>query len=1053
MFRKTVLVRALSLAFTAAAMSMAVAPAAMAQSSATGIIYGRVEAPAGSTVVMTNTETGLKRTMSVDATGRYQATALPVGRYKVELMRGGQVAGTTEVEVILGQGAEASFGAAAPGAIAGAPQTVQVTGSRSRIDVSNTNNGAVFTARELAKLPVQTNLTSIALLAPNTTQADAAYGGASFGGSGASENSFYVNGFPITNPMTQLGSIELPFGAIGQSSVITGGFGAEFGRSIGGVLNITTKSGTNRWEAGAMYSINPQELRSDRSNIYYPNTGYVDNAETDGTLHFRRDNTETNTHQAGFYIGGPIIQDRLFMFIAGDATQNDREFLDLVSGSASTTLGRDGWNIRRNREKRYVAKFDWNLSDNHRLEWTTIGSDARDRQRTVGYVLNAANPYAKADLDGTPNTVLWSELETRNPGASGATVNSLKYTGNITEDLTVTALYGELGGKRGVTYNTFGIPTLPPAIVVPPVSRRVPELDAQGLYKNMNRYPGNLTRPGESEVKSLRLDVEYKLGAHTVRAGIDHNDIELTNAGVERSGGSRWSFGKVPAGREFEDVALNSGQFGTVGNFGGFGPRGYYTTQSIFSSITDAFATQSAQYIEDRWQVNKDLLVTLGLRNDQYSNTNGDGEKFIEKKRQIAPRLAASWDVNGDASLKVFGSAGRYFLQLPTQVAARAASRSTLTLQDFTYTGIDPLTGVPTGLNPINGPASPDSELGQRKLPQSVVVKDLKSNYQDEITLGFERAYSPMLNFGAKVTYRKLGAGIDDNCDTRRLFVAARNLGIPVVSRDYMNCFIFNPGEDATIWIDGHDAAGNPLVTGKGQYVHFSAAELGYPKAKRKYEALDLYVEHPFRNGWYAKLNYTLSRSIGNMEGQTRSDTGQTDIATTAAWDYPEFQAYSYGLLPNDRKHQFKLYGYYQINTDWSLGFNGLIQSGRPKTCLGTNIDSEEGLNDPYGEEFGGSHYGPEYFWCGGKPAPRGSLGRLPTEKRLDLSLAYNPSFMKALTVKLDVFNAFNSQSVLARQETYDDGSGEVVEPDFGEARTTATERNMRFTVEYRHQF
>ncbi|HZX27608.1 MAG TPA: TonB-dependent receptor, partial [Telluria sp.] len=502
-----------------------------------------------------------------------------------------------------------------------------------------------------------------------------------------------------------------------------------------------------------------------------------------------------------------------------------------------------------------------------------------------------------------------------------------------------------------------------------------------------------------------------------------------------------------------QPARLGSGQSGIVANFGGYGTQGYYVTKSVFSSITDASATQAAQYLEDRWQVTKNLLVTAGLRNDSYSNSNGNGDKFIEKKTQIAPRLSASWDVNGDATLKIFGSAGRYFLQLPTRVAARAASISTLTRQDFTYTGIDPATGAPTGIKAINDALSPDGEVGQIKLPKSVVVKDLKSNYQDEITLGFERAYSPDLNFGVKGTFRKLGAGIDDNCDTRRLYKWAVDHGIQVYGPQFMSCYIFNPGEAADIWIDGHDARGNPVVTGKGQYAHFSAAELGFPKAERKYAALDMFLEHPFRNGWYAKLNYTFGKNWGNMEGQTRSDTGQTDIATTAAWDFPEFAPYSNGVLPNDRKHQLKAYGYYEFNKEWSMGFNALIQSGRPKVCLGTDVDAENGLKDPYGAEFGGPGYGAEYFWCGGKPAPRGSLGRLPTEKRLDLSLAYNPAWLKDMTFKVDMFNVFNSQSVLAREETYDDGSGEAVEANYGEPRELVAPRRMKFTVEYKHKF
>ena len=98
MLRKTVLVRALSIAFSTAALTAAVVPAALAQSNAAGNIYGNVEAAAGSTVVLLNTDTGLKRTIVPDSTGRYFATALPPGHYKVELVRDGQVSKTVEVD-------------------------------------------------------------------------------------------------------------------------------------------------------------------------------------------------------------------------------------------------------------------------------------------------------------------------------------------------------------------------------------------------------------------------------------------------------------------------------------------------------------------------------------------------------------------------------------------------------------------------------------------------------------------------------------------------------------------------------------------------------------------------------------------------------------------------------------------------------------------------------------------------------------------------------------------------------------------------------------------
>ncbi|MEN9866318.1 MAG: hypothetical protein RL748_1908 [Pseudomonadota bacterium] len=1017
MFRETVLARALSIAFSAAALTAVMPQVVMAQSSATGTIFGRVDSPSGATVVLLNTETGAKRTVTVDASGNYRVTALPTGRYKVDLVRNGAVASSQEVDVLLGQGAEVTFVATTA-----ATQTVKVTGTRKRIDVSNTNNGAVFTQKELAKLPVATNLTAVTLLAPNTVRADAAYGGASFGGGAASENAYYINGFPVTNPLSQLGGSELPFGGVSQVSVITGGFGAEFGRSIGGVLNVITKSGTNNWEFGGSMSINPKSLMARVDDIYYPVQGTEDTAATDGKIHFRRREREDETIQYGFFLGGPIIQDKLFMFVAADETVRRRAY---SNSTASTTLARDGWNEQKDRTQRYLLKFDWNLNDNHRLEWTTISDLTKEKYKTFGL-----DPVTNRG-----NGINYSTYTDENPDTAGATSNFLKYTGNLTDKLTLTTLYGESRAPRKLVFEEYDVNS-PLYQIASSVAARVPSLNAQGLYQNKQKFGalGNIQKPGRDGIKSFRLDLEYKLGDHTLRAGLDDNKLTSTNAGNFTVGGGAWVYGKVPAGRENTPATVSLGRTATVANFGGFGTQGYFVTERLFSSVTQASAAQSAQYIEDRWQITKNLLLIGGIRNDNYSNSNGDGIKFIDVKNATAPRFSASWDVYGDASLKVFGSAGRYYLQLPTQVAARAASRSTLTRQDFTYTGIDPATGAPTGLNPINQPASANNELGQAKDPRTVAAKDIKPNYQDEITLGFEKAYSPDLNFGVKATYRKLGAGIDDNCDTRPI---QAYLDTNHIDGAFISCYIFNPGEDSTIFVA--DRVGNG-----GRYVTFTAAQLGYPKIERKYTAVDLFLEHPLRNNWYGKVNYTWSRSKGNIEGQTRSDTGQTDIAISAAFDYPEFSPNSNGLLPNDRTHSLKAYGFYELTPEWSLGANLLIQSGRPKVCLGTNLPVDTADHGP--------GYGAEYFHCNGVDLPRGTIGRLAYEKRLDLSLAYKPRQIKGLGFKVEVYNVANAQTATARQEQYDGGDGAVL-PNYGENRTTMAPRSAKLSVEYTHKF
>lgn len=1057
MLKKTVLVHALSLAFSGAVLGLAATAPAMAQSNATGVVAGK--AAAGASVVLTNVDTGLRRTATVDTTGNYRATALPPGRYRVELMRDGSAASTVEVDVILGQTVDASFDGVS---------TVQVTGRRTRIDVTNATNSAVFTAKELAKLPVQQNLTSIVLLAPNTTQGDSAFGNtASFGGSGVSENSFYLNGFPITNPLNQLGSMELPFGSIQQASVMTGGFGAEFGRSIGGVLSLTSKSGTNTWEAGALYSITPDALRADYHNIYFPVTGDPANAATDGKLRQRYDTREVTTHQYGAYVGGPIIRDKLFMFASLERlTTRDEHVGGVTTQGNPVNIGQSGVTRNKQMDNRWLAKIDWNITDDHRLEFTSAGNDNRTRYQTYGYTLNPNNPNALAQMDGVQNNQVYTSALARNlsatdpsySGVPGAELNMGRYVGNITNDLTVTALYGEMKTERGTTYenlgaNSGGLSGLP-AGVAWTTTGRWPALN-QGLYRQYNFFSGNRSLAEASDtVKAGRLDIEYKIGKHTIRAGIDSAKLETVGAGYSTSGGSTWTYRNVT--NPNISNPLSNSRPAIVANYGGSGLAGYYVRQVIFNSITDASSKQNAQYIEDRWQATPNLLLTFGLRNDAYSNANGDGEKFLDMKDQVAPRFSAAWDVNGDASFKVFGSAGRYYLQLPTGVAARAASRSTFTSQDFTYTGIDPTNGAPQGLVAINTPFSANGEYGQRKDVRAVVSENLDPNYQDEVTIGFERAWNQDLNFGGRLTYRKLGAGIDDNCDQRLIYDYALKNGIQVDSPYALSCFIWNPGKDAVLWIDGNDAEGNPVVTGRGQLATISAAQIMQPEAKRTYKALDLFVEHPLRNGWYGRVNYTWSRSEGNMEGQTRSDTGQADVGTSAGWDFPEFTPGAYGRLPNDREHQLKAFGFYQLTPEITLGGNVLVQSGRPKTCLGTNNNVDAGLDPswPLGYEYEwGPGYGPEYFYCGGEPVPRGTLGRMPTEKRLDLAVTYAPNYVKGLQLKVDVFNATNEQKPRSRTSTYDAGDQTVISPTYGMLTQYQAPRSVRFTVEYNNRF
>jgi hypothetical protein len=1022
MLRNTVLVRALQVAFATAAITVAVTPTAMAQSNASGTVFGKIAAGSGDTVVLKNNGTNATRSATLDANGNFRVTSLPIGTYTATLTKGGATVGTTQLEVLAGQGVEAAFESGAAVASTAGVQSVRVTGRRNRIDVSSSNNGATFTARELEKLPIGRNVESIVQLAPNTTRGDPSYpAGASFGGGGASENAYYINGMVATNALTQLGAMELPFGAIAQAQVLTGGFGVEFGRSTGGVVNITTKSGTNTWEAGAMASITPRSTRASYRDQYYSNTGAF--PETDNTLYLRRQDNKLQQSQTSAYVGGPLIPDTLFGFVALEQTKSESD--QVVGSTTATTLGTGGFRNAETTTKRYYGKLDWNINDNHRLEFTAIG----DLPKT-DYDYRSYN-YATRAVGSTVNTSVHQEFGPAN--ANGGELQSLRYVGNLTDNLTINALYGKTQSRHiyePVNYD----PNMPQVSAA--AANRVPGLNYNAGQKFTSTIPLNGSK---DDVTSKRLDLEYKLGNHTLRAGLDNNKAVSTGAGEAYAGGSLIQYQRTKTPNQ--SINVSGGSLPALAQFGGLAAQGYYVRNIVYSTISNAYAGQDAQYLEDRWQVTKDVLLTAGLRREGFYNANQDNTKYIEMKNQYAPRVNASWDVNGDASFKVFGSLGRYTIQIPTMVALRGANGSTYTFQYYTYTGTD-ANGLPTGTTQLTQPISNNNEFGQAKDPKTVAAQNMKPAYQDEFTIGMERAFSPNLNFGAKVTYRKLKSTIDDLCDPRPFEAYAERNNIDTSNYAGFGCATFNPGRGNEFLVD---YAGNQTYT----KVNLSAADLGFDKPKRTYAALDVFAEHPYRNGWYGRVNYTLSRSRGNTEGQTLSDTtsAQGDVSATQTWDFPELMVGAYGLLPNDRKHQIKAFGFYDLTPEVTLGANLLLASGRPRSCSGadpTAIDS-------------GYHYDSASHYCDGATgeenvlSPRGTKGRLPWEKTLDMNVVYKPHFAQGLSLRLDVYNVLNDQSVQKVYEAFNSDYARVATYEMPSYFTAP--RAAKFTVEYNYRF
>ncbi|KAF1005680.1 MAG: Protein oar [Luteibacter sp.] len=985
---------------------------AHAQSNATGTIFG--QAAANSTIVIESPDTGLRREVTAGTDGRYRASSLPVGRYKVSLIQNGTAVETRDnVQLAIGAGTEVSLtGAAASASGASNLEGVSVNASAlPTIDVSSTDSRTVFTAQQMQRIPVPRDVTAVALLTPGAVAGDSRYGGVpSFGGSAVSDNAYYINGYAVTNPLTQIGFSSLPFDAIEQEQVLTGGYGAEFGRSTGGVINIVTKRGTNEWKAGAEVRWEPLSLKSDPRNIYYPRTGNTE----DGTIYQRRESNKSWRTTYAAYVGGPLIKDKLFIYATGEATRQE--------GTAAGSIehaSRNNYDSYRYDTPRWLAKADWNITDNHIVEVTGLSDKTKRHFDDYTY------DYASG-THGSTRTDTGQQKD-------GGEVYIGKYTGYITDNFTVTALYGRSnsvhtvtpgGASAGYPYvaysNAASIPT--GQVYNPQYSNYVPSV------------PG-----ARDKTRGWRLDLEYRLGDHSLRAGIDRQDLESTSGSNGYAGGVYYLYSR--SSRPNNPISSFYGQAAPATG-GGYGTQGYYVRKRVFNTNASVEVKQSAQYIEDAWQVSDRWLLSLGLRNEQFTNFNGEGQQYVSQRHQLAPRLGVSWDVFGDSTLKVYANAGRYHQPLPNNVAIRGASASLYTNQYFTYTGIDPTNGAPLGLKALGKPYSTNNELGQPKDPKGVASSTLKPQYQDEYILGMQQQINPAFNWGVKFTYRNLRNIIDDFCDDRPIEDWAKRNG-----KQYnflFTCALFNPGRGGT-W--SWDVDGD----GKAEQVHLSAADLGFPKPKRRYLSMDTFIEHPFDGKWYGRIDYTLSHSFGNTEGPVLSDIGQSDVSATQSWDYPEIMEHANGNLPNDRRHYLKAYGYYQLTPEWTFGATGIAASGRPKNCIGLNPDPNSYV----------AGYGSAFFYCdfsgnnvtgaNSVAAPRGSQGNLPWSFRLDLNVGYRPAYFdNKFLFQVDVFNVFNSRKVQSINEVHEQSTYNTkLNNAYGRPISFQDPRSVRLTARY----
>lgn len=981
------------------ALGVCLASGAYAQSNTSGAVFG--QAAAGDVIIIENPATGIHREIKAGRDGSYRAAQLPTGTYTITRRSAdGQTSVRENVGVSVGTGTPVNFQDV--GATRLDTVTVTSTGINP-IDVSSVESTTVLTAEQIAKIPVARNITNVALLAPGTVRGDAAFGNlASFGGSSVAENAYFVNGFNITNAFKNINFAQIPFEAIAEQQIKTGGYGAEFGRSLGGVINIVTKRGTNDFHAGGNVFYTPESLTSNRRDVFF----------NDGRLISDNSRDEGWTATYGTWASGALVQDKLFFY---GLFQFERRKSNSFPGTFDGVVGNS--NIANNsRAPTWLAKLDWNISDNHLLEFTafsdTTKNDVAYFRTNFGTVDNPSSRPERGDFQGVDSNEVGGENYVG------------RYTGYLTDNLTVSALYGHGESKRkNFGVSASGLEQRYSGIVGGPVEGCPVIADIRTSVRNGSTpaiigcsFVPFLGRPDAQDQRDqYRVDIEWTLGDHLLRFGYDRDDFQSVD-GETFSGGAQWRY-------------QTSSAFGDI------------VRQRVFQTGANVKVEQEALYLEDSWSITPTFVAKLGVRLDDFKNKNGAGETFVSVKDQFQPRVGFSWDVMGDSSLKVFGNYGRYALPLTATVAVRGASASLFSQQFFQFTGVDPVTGAPTGLTPVTDVQFLNNEFGVAKDARTIASQNLDPQYQDEFILGVQKQMTDNFSVGFRSVYRDLKRAIDDTCDSRPIeqFAIDNGLDFNPFNEAFAFCHLFNPGRDLQVFTD---------VDGDGTLEFIEVpGEVISPKAKRRYLAGELF----FEGNWdrlFLQGSYTWSHNWGNTEGGVKSDIGQDDTGTTQDFDYPELVVGSEGNLPNDRRHSFKLFGAYRVTDELSVGSNLLVQSGRPENCIGVFAD------DPIG-------YGASYFSCAPRGVddpdgldttivPRGSVGRTPWTWQLDLNVQYQPAYVEGLTFKVDVFNVFNKRQVTQVDEFGEDSANN---PLFDTSYLTPTAfqnpRSVRFLLQY----
>lgn len=671
--------------------------------------------------------------------GLFYLSNLPAGAYEVTAELSGFATNRRTLDLRVGQELTISFTLA----IGAVTTNVEVVGEARVIATENTV-GTVIDQKMIDDLPIiSRDFAELAKLAPGTTQSGTtgtgAGSGVSVGGARPTSNGIVVDG--ASNAMQFYGrqANEFPQDWIQEFQVHTNAFGAEYGQASGGLLNVITRSGSNRF-SGRAYG-----FFRDNSFDKAPFAGRFANGEPV----FLDKAPKFSEQRYGGMLGGPAKKDELFFFVG----------LQNMNQDASDVLGvSEYW--RQNgvtaasvptgvEDLAFLAKADWNLTGRNRLTTRYTNTDKADLGRSLNN-----SPLDTADRRYTFTGPLWNVMGNLATTLGNASFNEFRvfYGRNLPW------IISDLAGAGGSE-----------------LLRRDGNGGQNGRFASLN-YPGaNFGATGftglEGETNlTIINNFSFVKGRHQVKLGGQlsrlsmHMDVEAPHKGSFSFLTDRVFNINDPLSYPF---SFSGGIGDTTGEYPAWNP-------SLF--------------IQDIWQVNDSLTLNMGLRydldrtplvlNDRIAPYN---ERIISRfggapplrestvdKNNVAPRFGLVWTPTESKRTAIRGSSGIFYNQNHFNWTVIYAIETLQTERRFQFNVNNPEqnpfwnpANIPAGQAALraflaqNFPAFPDVSLAAVSAETILGVDpDFKIPYSVHVTSGVTHTFESGFEVSADYTFR-----------------------------------------------------------------------------------------------------------------------------------------------------------------------------------------------------------------------------------------------------------------------------------------------------------